>query len=238
MLAQLFHCIVAAYYLYVSHWMIQNIVLHKRTSTDPQIKILQEYSFRFLTNWTFILQTVYFVSCVFDDLLELISGIERFKSKFRNIKTYFFTSIVCPVATLVTFTFWGIWAIDRNLIFPKALDLYLPPWINHSLHTVVFVFAVSEIIICHHKYPSFYHSSIGLAAFLATYTVCLFGTYFESGIWLYPFLKELNWTWRFLFFIGCFLFALLFMAIDKFISSLVWSKNIPSVPKKKQKKKN
>ena len=33
----------------------------------------------------------------------------------------------------VSATFWGIYSVDRELIFPKVYDELIPPWLNHAL---------------------------------------------------------------------------------------------------------
>jgi len=33
----------------------------------------------------------------------------------------------------VVMTFWGIYAVDRELVYPKHLDALIPQWLNHSM---------------------------------------------------------------------------------------------------------
>ena len=35
-------------------------------------------------------------------------------------------------------TFWGIYAVDRELVYPKALDKLIPPWLNHIMVRIEF----------------------------------------------------------------------------------------------------
>jgi hypothetical protein len=44
----------------------------------------------------------------------------------RKIKDYVLATLAFPVAMNVGTTFWGLWAIDRELVFPKALDAFFP----------------------------------------------------------------------------------------------------------------
>jgi FAR-17a/AIG1-like protein len=46
--------------------------------------------------------------------------------KIRKLKDYFFATFAFPVAFNVGITFWSLFAIDRELVFPKALDAYFP----------------------------------------------------------------------------------------------------------------
>lgn len=54
----------------------------------------------------------------------------------------------------VASTFWSLWFIDRNLVMPKNVDLYFPQWLNHTMHTFVFVFACLEMVTVYRPYPS------------------------------------------------------------------------------------
>lgn len=44
----------------------------------------------------------------------------------RKIKDYLLAALAFPVALNVGITFWGLMAIDRELVFPKAFDAFFP----------------------------------------------------------------------------------------------------------------
>ena len=48
---------------------------------------------------------------------------------------FFFASLSFPIGMFVGLAFWGLYAIDRELVFPLALDKIVPVWVNHALHT-------------------------------------------------------------------------------------------------------
>jgi len=54
------------------------------------------------------------------------------------IGAFFYGKMSC-VLQFVVLTFWGIYAVDRELVFPKALDGIIPSWLNHVM--------VGEIIL-------------------------------------------------------------------------------------------
>lgn len=64
----------------------------------------------------------------------------------------------------VSTTFWSLWFIDRNLVMPKNIDLYFPHWLNHTMHTFVFVFACLEMVTAYRPYPS---RKVGLTTHLS-----------------------------------------------------------------------
>ncbi|KAG8444296.1 hypothetical protein GDO86_009471, partial [Hymenochirus boettgeri] len=61
--------------------------------------------------------------------------------------------------------FWALYLYDRELVYPKLLDNFIPPWLNHGMHTTVLPFIIIEMRTTHHQYPS---RICGLA------TVCTF----------------------------------------------------------------
>lgn len=33
----------------------------------------------------------------------------------------------------VVFTFWSLYLYDRDLVYPKLLDNFIPQWLNHGM---------------------------------------------------------------------------------------------------------
>lgn len=54
------------------------------------------------------------------------------RGKLKITRDYLFNVVLFPVALLVVIVFWILYNINRDLIFPKHLDEYIPPWVNHS----------------------------------------------------------------------------------------------------------
>lgn len=52
----------------------------------------------------------------------------------------------------VSFIFWVLYAVDRELIFPASLDEWFPSWLNHIMHTLPAVGAFVELYSVHHTY--------------------------------------------------------------------------------------
>lgn len=44
----------------------------------------------------------------------------------RKVKDLMFAAFAFPVALNVGITFWTLYGIDRELVFPKALDAFFP----------------------------------------------------------------------------------------------------------------
>lgn len=74
-----------------------------------------------------ILQAVYYTISLVNDLIgtnEVLPGKQL--PVIRRIKDYMFAALALPVALNVGSTFWSLMAVDRELVFPKALDPYFP----------------------------------------------------------------------------------------------------------------
>ncbi|XP_054269413.1 androgen-dependent TFPI-regulating protein-like [Macrosteles quadrilineatus] len=235
----LYHVTVVGYFMVVTHWMKENMLEFKPEEiNDPVVRHVKRFSLRYLTNWTFTLQTIYFLVALVEDVLSVFKGQERLKDKVNKFKNYFFTVLVAPMALLVSIVFWGIWSVDRNLIFPTVLDKYLPPWINHSLHTTTSVVVLLEMYLCFHKYPSFKPALLGITLYLLCYSVCLMLTYYQSGAWLYPVFKTLNWTLRITFCLATYVLAIALYGAQYFLNKVFWDEKAATkkAPKKKHKK--
>lgn len=38
----------------------------------------------------------------------------------------------------VVFTFWSLYLYDRELVYPKLLDNFIPQWLNHGMVSWIF----------------------------------------------------------------------------------------------------
>ncbi|XP_017493955.1 PREDICTED: androgen-dependent TFPI-regulating protein-like, partial [Rhagoletis zephyria] len=82
---------------------------------------------KFLTYWDLLLQFSFFT------LLLLSQSLLKIKSKsLTKAIDVIFYSLALPVSLIVAVTFWGLYAIDREIIFPKAIEKYYPVWLNHA----------------------------------------------------------------------------------------------------------
>ncbi|XP_023384141.1 androgen-induced gene 1 protein isoform X6 [Pteropus vampyrus] len=128
-------------------------------------------SWKFLTFINLVIQAVFFGICVLTDLSSLLtrgSGNqeqERQLKKLISLRDWMLAVLAFPIGFFVVAVFWIIYAYDREMIYPKLLDNFIPGWLNHGMHTMVLPFILIEMRTSHHAYPS---RSSGLAA------VCIF----------------------------------------------------------------
>lgn len=106
---------------------------------------------------------------------------------------------------IVTGTFWGLYAIDREIIFPRAVEKYYPMWLNHATHTLVAILPFIELSLGKYKLPSKKLSLTVLNIFMVSYALVVLYLALVDDLWVYPFLALLNWPQRIAFFIGTFI---------------------------------
>ncbi|KAL7043016.1 hypothetical protein ACKWTF_001363 [Chironomus riparius] len=179
---------------------------------------------KFLTYWCLIIQATYFIIALLNDVAGTNEVVLK-SSKvplIRKFKDYFFAAFAFPVAFNVGITFWGLYAVDRELVFPKAIDAFFPNWLNHIMHTNIMIFIVLELFTSFRLYPSRKAGLAGLSIFMAAYLGWLHVIKYKSNIWVYPILEVLNLPQRLVFFalslvfsIGLYIFeSILILSLD------------------------
>ena len=73
-----------------------------------------------------IIQALYFIIALTNDFIGSNELNPKNKPLIRKVKDYTFASLVFPAAFNVGITFWGLYAVDRELVFPKVLDAVFP----------------------------------------------------------------------------------------------------------------
>ncbi|GFO04356.1 Androgen-induced protein 1 [Plakobranchus ocellatus] len=164
------------------------------------------------------LQTLYYGLCFLKD----VTTDRQRGAQLQRWRDFMHASIAFPLGMFVVFTFWALYALDRELVFPKSLDALIPAWLNHSLHTAVFPFLIIDKILVHHKYPSRLTGSVITCSLALTYLMwTLFIVYYE-GWWIYPVLRVAQNHERAIFISVCFLFFISFYILGEAITKFVW----------------
>ncbi|CAK1549624.1 unnamed protein product [Leptosia nina] len=166
---------------------------------------LDLYPFRgrvlFLTLWNFVLQAIYMWIAFANDVFGTNDPVPKNPPTIRKIKDTLF-ALAFPMGVYVSVAFWGVYAVDKDLIFPPPVEKAYPPWINHPLHTFVSIFMIIEMLTSDVTYPS---RKVGLAitnTFIFSYLGFLFLVNSQTGEWVYPVLDEMNWPERIFFMAG------------------------------------
>ncbi|XP_014362688.2 androgen-dependent TFPI-regulating protein [Papilio machaon] len=185
----------------------------------------------FLTMWCLILQITYHMIAFLNDVFGTNAASPKKKSTIRLIKDVLF-SVAFPVAMYVSGTFWGIYAIDKDLIYPDYIAKLYPEWVNHILHTTIAIFMFIELLMTNRNYPS---KKVGLSVmsiFIISYISFYLTVYFKTGIWAYPLFDELNWPLRIVFLLFSYLLVIAIYIFAEKLNYIVTGSKIEKKHKK------
>jgi len=232
-----FHLLVFQIYIFsmyydvnVIGWQVFDIVKIK------PIEIPLKGRLMWLTIWNLILQAGYFIIALINDFFGSNEVSPKKTPIIRKIKDYIFAAFAFPVAFNVGITFWSLFAIDRELVFPKALDAFFPNWLNHVMHTNIMVFVVMELFTSFRNYPSRKAGLTGLSIFMAAYLGWIHVIKYKANVWVYPVLDVLNLPQRIVFFLLCLVFSVGLYILGEFVNEQVWVREIKQASKGKSLK--
>ncbi|CAH1406765.1 unnamed protein product [Nezara viridula] len=188
---KLLHTSIYGYYLAV---LCRILMVGDLTgvSSNTFFDLYMRFNSRFLTKWTFIVILIYYSSMVLSHFLNLIFGESKSSYKLRRFADALFTTIVLPIGMYITIGFWIVYHIDRDLIFPIWLEEIIPGWVNHGVHTFNLVLPLIDLFLVKHTFPPWSEAVYYSALYCGSYTICLFGTYFQHGFWLYPIFEKMT----------------------------------------------
>ena len=145
----LFHlAVIVNYVLFLLHSKSVDETLNKLVPTRSF-----GGSFKYLTHWNVWLQAIYFIIAFTNDIFGTDSRTKEGASVIQKVRDFLFSSIAFPTGLFVTIAFWGIYVVDRKLIFPVELDKYFPPITNHMMHTTPLVSQILELLFIYHIQP-------------------------------------------------------------------------------------
>ncbi|XP_052761334.1 androgen-induced gene 1 protein-like isoform X1 [Mya arenaria] len=184
--------------------------------------------FKFLTFLNVLMQTVYFGLSIMNDLkgshAKPSDGGQ--KSKLQSFLDVYLAALVYPVGVFVVMTFWGIYAVDRELVYPKKLDELIPQWLNHTMHSTVLPFLLIEKIVVYHEYPTRRRGMSILLAFALLYLCWILWIAYYANIWVYPVLAVMEVHQRAIFIgILCVFFLTIYM-VGESLNKAIWRKEL------------
>ncbi|XP_066269635.1 androgen-induced gene 1 protein-like isoform X4 [Branchiostoma lanceolatum] len=212
--ARVSHLLVLCLYVFVD--------MYDRTNIWPFARWKDRFGGRLanLTSLVTMGHTVFFGSCVLADLIEGVLG--KKAAGLRKVQDYVLASVLFPMSMIVTVVFWGMYAVDRELIFPAALDKIIPPWVNHVWHTTVVPVLLLEMYLVHHRHPSRQAGLTGAVTVGIVYLIWVLIVAQVGGFWVYPFMAAMS---NFQFFLFCCFVAVIgcsFYLLGEFCNKIFW----------------
>ncbi|XP_023567931.1 androgen-dependent TFPI-regulating protein isoform X2 [Octodon degus] len=172
-----------------------------------------------------LLQAVFFGVASLDDVLKKVKRKKdiKFVTAFRDL---LFATLAFPICAFVFLVFWTIFLYNRELIYPKALDGVFPAWMNHAVHSFIFLFSLIEIFLRPHRYPSKKTGFALLAVGSLGYISRILWLHSVTGHWVYPVLAKLSSVGlAAFFFLGYVLTASLFVLGER-LNHLKWGDRV------------
>lgn len=143
--------------------------------------------FKFLTHINISLQSGFFAIQL---LADLSPG--PFKRRLQKLADLVFTTMVLPLAIFIPVSFWGLYAIDRNLIYPEVFDEVIPQYINHFVHTAILLWALCEVYLFHHHFPGTKWAAAIIFTYSLAYSLWLVYLYVATNWWCYSFMRRIG----------------------------------------------
>jgi len=199
-------------FAYACHWQMNvvKVPLELAPNRDKMGGVL-----KYLTFLNMVLQCGFF-------LIALIANFTGRRSTWAKTRDIIFASAAFPIGMFVGIVFWTLWAINRDLIFPVALDEYFPSWLNHLMHTTVIPLQLGEMLLTRHVYPSRKVGVAITAALTLAYLVWVNIIAYYGGFWVYPVMKVLSPMQRALFMGICSVGGGLLYLAGEALNSIVW----------------
>lgn len=131
-----------------------------------------------------------------------------------------------PLSLFVGLTFWALYLVDRELVFPKALDPYFPVWLNHVMHTNIMIFILIEFCTSFRRYPARKTGLTVLSTFMIVYLVWIHIIHAYTDMWVYPVLDVLNFPLRLVFFISLLGLSVSLYTLGERLNQKVWREEL------------
>ncbi|KAM4771448.1 androgen-induced gene 1 protein isoform 2-T2 [Rhinophrynus dorsalis] len=118
--------------------------------------------------------------------------------------------------------FWSLYLYDRELVYPKLLDNFIPPWLNHGMHTTVLPFLLIEMRTTHHQYPSRMCGIATVCTFSIGYILWMCWIHHVTGVWAYPLLEYINPAAKIFFFLIVTTIINIYYILGEKLNSYIW----------------
>ncbi|KAJ7338532.1 hypothetical protein JRQ81_012434 [Phrynocephalus forsythii] len=234
--SSLFVCHGLAFAWYVFLIFSINHIVRKGGEKQPSAVLPFAGPWKFLTVLNLVLQAVFYGVTLFTEVFVLMKKHRMAKSMFP-FRDLLFGALAFPVSMFVFTSFWILYIYDRQLVYPQQLDLVIPEWMNHGMHTSILPLAILEIFSTPRRYPSKGKglSLLGIAGF--AYTSWLLWIYSVTGKWVYPIFEVLSPFGRAAFLFIGFVSILFIYNMGEFLCRMIWGDSVAILDVYKKKSK-
>lgn len=186
---------------------------------------------KFLTFINLWIQLFYFLASFLNGLFGTEVRSRAKSSRLQSTRDWLFASLAFPIGMFVGVMFWGLFFINRDLVFPAKYDAYIPAFENHLLHTTVIPLQLIELLTVFHVYPPRTKGMMLTALFCFGYLTWICYIAYVGGFWVYPVFKVLTPVKRVGFMVVCAAFGALLYFTGEVAHYILWG---PSQNEKKR----
>ncbi|XP_042239645.1 androgen-dependent TFPI-regulating protein-like isoform X2 [Homarus americanus] len=218
-LRTLFHLILALHYGYGI-----NVYLYGLNPPQEIIALrkIGYGAFKYLTFWDMLLQFTYFTLAFVNDILGSCSITAKKQSALQKFCDFYFSTVVFAIGSFVSISFWGLYNINRDLIFPVVFDSWFPNWLNHNVHTTPLVGVLTELYLVPHTFPKRKTGLTVVTCLCLLYLIWVCFIAYQSGHWVYPILAALPLIERAVFISAMSVLISLFYIVGEVLNRNVW----------------
>ncbi|XP_063631554.1 androgen-dependent TFPI-regulating protein-like isoform X3 [Cydia splendana] len=193
------HFWVISVYGVIMYWNITDKQLK-----EPLILMAKTYVWAYGTIWNASFQTVFLGLALLHDVLRWLDKHDsKIGKKIKYFRDVIFNGLVFPFTCFVTGMFWCVYLIDRELVFPQVYDQIVPWWLNHCVHTNIFIVITIETLLTRRRQPTDVKVERCMWVFVSVfYAVVYYSVYFFGGCWLYGVFGVMNW-WQVCLYQAC-----------------------------------
>ncbi|XP_065898257.1 androgen-dependent TFPI-regulating protein-like [Dysidea avara] len=177
---------------------------------------------RFLTYINMWMCLGYYFLAFFTDIMPR----SYLKGVFQDIVDFAFTALIFPMSLFVAVAFWGVYAVDREGIYPLILDSLLPSLLNHVWHSFIVVCVILEMLLVFHPYPTALRAIISMFVINIIYSIMVVYLRQATGKWAYSFLHSFPPPLVPVFFASSYVTTIIFYYIGKTLAYLRWGDRI------------
>ncbi|KAL0859140.1 hypothetical protein ABMA27_010972 [Loxostege sticticalis] len=172
--------------IFIRNTIAVNMAMNEHLPTHPELQVFHDLGPRYATVWNIIIQMTYAFLALACDLSEVLNKDSLVPVELRRFRYTLFTGLLYPLGVGIAFVFWPHYIYDRELVFPKKVDIIMPFFENFAAHGLVSIYALYELAFIPRdsiKNEKTYHYGVW---FNVIYMVVLHYTrYIDLGIWAY-----------------------------------------------------
>ncbi|CAG0893495.1 unnamed protein product [Cyprideis torosa] len=172
-------------------------------------------TWKYLTSWDVVIQLIF-------HSIAVIAAVKHKNLAWRRARDYYFSLLAFPVGVFVSISFWSIYAVDPELIFPAALRPYYPEWLNQIDHTFPSLFMLCQLLSVRHVFPHTKFALKVIPGLCAIYMSWVLYIAYMAEFWVYPVLEVLPWYGRGIFMAFLSLLMLMCFFLGKGLHACRW----------------